>query len=98
MFGNPSPRNDVTIIKKTDRDHSRRMLLSVDLIMSAYTDTKSSMKARRGLLALEFYCLSPQGRNMVHGLRAQSPKYDWDQGSQEKAQGSEEWDQGSQGF
>ena len=43
LFGNPSPRNDVTIIKKTDRDHSRRMLLSVDLIMSAYTDTKSSM-------------------------------------------------------
>ena len=39
-----------------------------------------------------------QGRNMVYGLRAQSPKYDWDQGSQEKAQGSEEWDQGSQGF
>ena len=35
---------------------------------------------------------------MVYGLRAQSPKYDWDQGSQEKAQGSEEWDQGSQGF
>ena len=32
------------------------------------------------------------------GLRAQSPKYDWDQGSEEKAQGSEEWDQGSQGF
>ena len=39
-----------------------------------------------------------QGRNMVYGLRAQSPKYDWDQGSHEKAQGSEEWDQGSQGF
>ena len=32
------------------------------------------------------------------GLRAQRPKYDWDQGSEEKAQGSEEWDQGSQGF
>ena len=39
-----------------------------------------------------------QGRNMVYGLRAQSPKYDWDQGSKERAQGSEEWDQGSQGF
>ena len=39
-----------------------------------------------------------QGRNMVYGLRAQSPKYDWDQGSQQRAQGSEEWDQGSQGF
>ena len=39
-----------------------------------------------------------QGRNMVYGLRAQSPKYDWDQGSEEKAQGSEEWDQGSHGF
>ena len=39
-----------------------------------------------------------QGRNMVYGLRDQSPKYDWDQGSEEKAQGSEEWDQGSQGF
>ena len=39
-----------------------------------------------------------QGRNMVYGLRAQSPKYDWDQGSEEKAQGSEEWDLGSQGF
>ena len=39
-----------------------------------------------------------QGRNMVYGLRAQNPKYDWDQGSEEKAQGSEEWDQGSQGF
>ena len=39
-----------------------------------------------------------QGRNMVYGLRAQSPKYNWDQGSQERAQGSEEWDQGSQGF
>ena len=39
-----------------------------------------------------------QGRNMVYGLRAQSPKYDWDQGSEERAQGSEEWDQGSQGF
>ena len=32
-----------------------------------------------------------QGRNMVYGLRAQSPKYDWDQGSEERAQGSEEW-------
>ena len=39
-----------------------------------------------------------QGRNMAYGLRAQSPKYDWDQGSEERAQGSEEWDQGSQGF
>ena len=39
-----------------------------------------------------------QGRNIVYGLRAQSPKYDWDQGSEERAQGSEEWDQGSQGF
>ena len=39
-----------------------------------------------------------QGRNMVYGLRDQSPKYDWDQGSKERAQGSEEWDQGSQGF
>ena len=39
-----------------------------------------------------------QGRNMVYGLRAQSPKYDWDQGSEERDQGSEEWDQGSQGF
>ena len=39
-----------------------------------------------------------QGRNMVYGLRAQSPKYGWDQGSEERAQGSEEWDQGSQGF
>ena len=39
-----------------------------------------------------------QGRNMVYGFRAQSPKYDWDQGSEERAQGSEEWDQGSQGF
>ena len=39
-----------------------------------------------------------QGRNMVYGLRAQSPKNDWDQGSKERAQGSEEWDQGSQGF
>ena len=35
---------------------------------------------------------------MVYGLRAQSPKYDWDQGSEERARGSEEWDQGSQGF
>ena len=34
---------------------------------------------------------------MVYGLRAQR-KYDWDQGSEEKAQGSEEWDQGSHGF
>ena len=42
--------------------------------------------------------LELQGRNMVYGLRAQNPKYDWDQGSEEKAQGSEEWDQGSQGF
>ena len=39
-----------------------------------------------------------QGRNMVYGLRAQSPKYVWDQGLEERAQGSEEWDQGSQGF
>ena len=39
-----------------------------------------------------------RGRNMVYGLRAQSPKYDRDQGSEERAQGSEEWDQGSQGF
>ena len=39
-----------------------------------------------------------QGRNMVYGLRAQSPKYDWDQGSEERAQGSEEWYQGSQVF
>ena len=35
---------------------------------------------------------------MVYGLRAQSPKCDWDQGSEERAKGSEEWDQGSQGF
>ena len=28
-----------------------------------------------------------QGRNMVFGLRAQSHEYDWDQGSEEKAQG-----------
>ena len=35
---------------------------------------------------------------MVYGLRAQSPKYDGDHGSEERAQGSEEWDQGSQGF
>ena len=42
---------------------------------------------------------------MVYGLGAQSPKFDWDQGSEERAQGSglraqgsEEWDQGSQGF
>ena len=41
---------------------------------------------------------SNQGRNMVYGLRAQSPKYDRDQGSEERAWGSEEWDQGSQGF
>ena len=27
---------------------------------------------------------------MVYGLRAQSPKYDWDQGSEERARGSEE--------
>ena len=33
---------------------------------------------------------------MVYGLRAQSPKCDWDQGSEERAKGSEEWDQGSQ--
>ena len=39
-----------------------------------------------------------QGRNMVYGLKAQSPKYDWDQGSEQRAQGSQEWDQGSQGF
>ena len=35
---------------------------------------------------------------MVYGLRAQSPKYDWDQGSEERAQGSEEWDQGHKAF
>ena len=39
-----------------------------------------------------------QGRNMIYGLKAQSPKYDWDQGSEERAQGSEEWDLRSQGF
>ena len=39
-----------------------------------------------------------QGRNMVYELRAQSQKYDWDQGSEERAQGSEEWDQGSRRF
>ena len=39
-----------------------------------------------------------QGRNMVYGLRGQSTKYDWDQGSEQRAPGSEEWDQGSQGF
>ena len=44
------------------------------------------------------YITTKQGRNMVYGLRAQSPKYEWDQGSEERAQGSEEWDQGSQGF
>ena len=42
--------------------------------------------------------LALQGSNMVYGLRAQSPKYDCDQGSEEKAQDSEEWDQGSHGF
>ena len=30
--------------------------------------------------------------------QAQSPKYDWDQGSEERAQGSEEWDQGHKAF
>ena len=35
---------------------------------------------------------------MVYGLRAQSQKDDWDQVSEERAEGSEEWDQGSQGF
>ena len=44
------------------------------------------------------YSALEQGRNMVYGLRAQSLKYDWDQGSEQRAQGSEEWDQGSQGF
>ena len=39
-----------------------------------------------------------QGGNMVYGLRAQSAKYDWDQGSEEKAQSSEEGYQGSRGF
>ena len=29
-----------------------------------------------------------QGRNMVYGLRAQSPKYDWDQGSELRIMGS----------
>ena len=43
-------------------------------------------------------CILLQGRNMIYGLWAQSPKYDRDQGSGERAQGSEEWDQGSQGF
>ena len=47
---------------------------------------------------IEFFIDTEQGRNMVYGLRAQSPKYDWDQGSEQRAQGSEEWDQGSQGF
>ena len=45
-----------------------------------------------------FYIVMLQGRNMVYGLRAHSPKYDWDQGSEARAQGSEERDQGSQGF
>ena len=31
---------------------------------------------------------------MVYGLRAQSQKDDWDQVSEERAQGSEEWDSG----
>ena len=39
---------------------------------------------------VQTYTPLSQGRNMVYGLRAQSPKYDWDQGSEEKAQGSEE--------
>ena len=52
-------------------------------------------------MSFRIFCwifFSFQGRNMVYGLRAQSPKFDWDQGSEERAQGSEEWDQGSQGF
>ena len=50
-------------------------------------------------LSLKRALLPPfRGRNMVYGLRAQSPKYDRDQGSEERAWGSEEWDQGSQGF
>ena len=56
------------------------------------------MKFLRHILVQFSYLIELQGRNMVYGLRAQSPKYDWDQGSEEKAQGSEEWDQGSQGF
>ena len=39
-----------------------------------------------------------QGRNMVYGLMAQSPKYNWDQGSVERAQGSEEWDRDHKAF
>ena len=50
------------------------------------------------IMLLNGHDLFSQGRNMVYGLRAHSPKYDWDQGSEERAQGSEEWDQGSQGF
>ena len=56
------------------------------------------MKFLRHISVQFSYLIELQGRNMVYGLRAQSRKYDWDQGSEEKAQGSEEWDQGSQGF
>ena len=45
----------------------------------------SSLSSRSTLVNfLAFF----QGRNMVYGLRAQTPKYDWAQGSEERAQGS----------
>ena len=62
------------------------------------TVTKNVTYDKAGKVDLGDRVTLPQGRNMVYGLRAQSPKYDWDQGSEERAQGSEEWDQGSQGF
>ena len=54
--------------------------------------------ALRAAILISYRRAIQQGRNMVNGVRAQSPKYDWDQGSQQRAHGSEEWDQGSQGF
>ena len=37
-------------------------------------------------------------QNCIASFASSSAKFDWDQGSEDRAQGSEEWDQGSQGF
>ena len=66
------------------------------LIAISATFAKYAISAK--IATFQRASLPSQGRNMVYGLRAQGPKYGWDQGSEERAQGSDEWDQGSQGF
>ena len=85
----PNPTRDVTVCESWPHQRGLRPLLFSNSVVGSFTSHKNQVSVS---------AVRWQGRNMVYGLRAQSPKYAWDRGSEERAQGSEEWHQGSQGF